>query len=56
MKPIEPEFKDYLLDLSKNFNLQNSQKVFSNLTGQLHNSENLIENLTQQISSPVKWD
>ena len=55
MKAIESEFNDYLLTLSKNFDLQNSNKVLSNLTGGIHDPKCLIDNLTQQLSSPVKW-
>ena len=55
MKAIETEFNDYLLSFSKNFNFQNSTKVLSNLTGEIHDPKCLIDNLTQQLSSPVKW-
>lgn len=55
MKTMEREFESFLNNLSKNFDIQNADKVLSNYTGDFHQGNDLIKNLVNQISGPVQW-
>ncbi len=57
METIEPGFRSLLFDASRKWNADNSARVVSNTSGDMHDGslDGLVDRLTKQISGTVRW-